>query len=131
MIRLLVTILLQFISSAIGLLLASLVLPGFHIEAVGFLVSLIFFVGIGFLFEPLVFKLSVQYLPALRGGIALVTTFVSLLLTTLFTDALSIDDLTTWVIAPLIIWLCILLASVILPLFMFKKILQDKSNTTK
>lgn len=128
MIRLLVRILLQFISSAVGLFLASLVVPGFHIEAVGFLVSLLFFVGIGFLVEPLLFKLSLQYLPALRGGIAFVTTFVSLLLTTIFTNALAIDDLTTWIIAPLIIWLCILLASVILPLFMFKKILQDKSS---
>lgn len=130
MIRLLVRILLQFISSAVGLFLASLALPGFHIEVAGFLVSLLFFVGIGFLFEPLLFKLSLRYLPALRGGIALVTTFVSLLLTTLFTDALRIDDLKTWVIAPLIIWLCILLASVVLPLFMFKKILQNKSGST-
>lgn len=128
MIRLLVRILLQFISSALGLFLASLVLPGFTIEAVGFLVSLLFFVGISFLIEPLLLKMSLQYVPALRGGIAFVTTFVSLLLTTLFTDALSIDDLTTWVIAPLIIWLCILLASVILPLFMFKKILQKKPS---
>lgn len=128
MIRLLVRILLQFISSAIGLILASLIVPGFHIKAVGFLVSLLFFVGIGFLFEPLLFKLSLQYIPALRGGIAFVTTFVSLLLTTIFTDALTIDDLTTWVIAPLIIWLCVLLASVILPLFMFKKILQNKPS---
>lgn len=123
MIRLLARITLQLIASAVGLLLASILLDGFSITGVGFVASVAVFVVVGFILEPLVLKMAIQYVPALRGGIALVTTLVSLVLTTMFTDGLTITGLSTWVLAPLIVWLCVLLASVILPLFLFKKAL--------
>ncbi len=123
MIRLLARIALQLIASAVGLILASILLDGFNITGVGFVASVAVFVVVGFILEPLVLKMAIQYIPALRGGIALVTTLVSLLLTTIFTNGLTITGLSTWILAPLIVWLCVLLASVILPLFLFKKAL--------
>lgn len=131
MIRLLARITLQILASAVGLLIASALLDGFQITSIGFVVSVFVFVVAGFILEPLLFKLSLQYLPALRGGIALVTTLASLIITTIFTEGLSITGLQTWILAPLIVWLCVLLASVILPLFLFKKTLQaakDNNN---
>lgn len=131
MFRLLATLILQVISTAVGLLLASKILDGFDISLSGYVVSVLFFVAVSFILEPLILKLAIQYIPALRGGIALVTTLVSLILTTIFTDGLQISGLSTWILASLVVWLCILLASVILPLFLFKKTLSKaKQNDT-
>jgi len=125
MIRFLARSALTIIANAVGLLVAALVLPGFHINALGFIVSVLFFTVFEILFEPFVLSMALKYMPALRGGIALVTTFVGLLLTVIFTSGLTIDNLTTWVLAPLIIWLAVVLAGVVLPLFLFKSVLQD------
>ena len=116
---------LTLLANAVGLLVASLVLPGFHVSLIGFVVSVLFFTGVEMLLEPFVLKMALKYLPALRGGIALVTTLVGLVLTVLFTSGVRIDNITTWVLAPMIIWLAVVFANVILPMFLFKKILQD------
>ena len=51
------------------------------------------------------------------------TTFVGLFLTTLFTGGLQIEGLTTWILAPLIVWVAVLLAAILLPMVLFKKLL--------
>jgi len=63
--------------------------------------------------------------PALSGGIALVTVLIVLVLTSVFTQAIRIDNLTAWVVAPLIIWVATIVAGVVLPLFVFKKALGN------
>lgn len=125
MVRFLASVALHLIANAVGLAIAALVLPGFHIEAVGFIVSVLLFTAVEVLLGPFVLKMAVQYAPALRGGIALVTTFLGLLVTTLLTDGLRIDGVTTWVLAPLIVWLCVLLAAILLPLVLFKNVLGE------
>lgn len=114
---------LTLLGNAIGLIIASLLLSGFQVHPLGFTVSVLFFTGVEILFGPFVLKMALRYLPALRGGIALVTTFVGLLLTSIFTDSLSISGLSTWVMAPLIIWISVLLAGVLLPMVIFKRTL--------
>ena len=129
MIRLLILSLLTLLGNAIGLIVASILLSGFHIQPLGFIVSALFFTGIEILLKPFILKMSIKYIPALRGGIALVTTFVGLLLTTLFTNGLRIDDVTTWIAAPLIIWLAVVLAGIMLPMFLFKQALSDSDKS--
>ena len=73
-------------------------------------------------------KMAIRYLPAIRGGIALVTTFVGLLLTSMFTAGVEISGVTTWILAPLIIWVSVLLAGILLPLVLFKNILREGAN---
>lgn len=124
MLRFLASTTLYLLANAIGLFVASLVLDGFHINAIGFLVSLLFFTVAGVVLGPFILKMSLRYVPALSGGIALVTTFAGLFLTTLFTDGLTINGLSTWIMAPLIIWVVVLLAGILLPLVLFKKTLQ-------
>ena len=75
--------------------------------------------------DPLILKMSIRYVPALRGGIALVTTLVSLIITSWITDGLQIEGLDTWILATLIVWLFGLIASLLLPVFIFKKALSD------
>ena len=125
MIRFLASVALHLLANAAGLLIASLVLPGFHIEVLGFVVSVLLFTAVEVLLGPFVLKMAVQYAPALRGGIALVTTFLGLLVTTWLTDGLRIEGITTWVFAPLIVWLCVLLAAILLPMVLFKNVLAE------
>lgn len=125
MIRFLARLALTLLGNAIGLLVAALLLPGFHISPIGFVFSVLFFTGVELLLEPFILSMAIKYIPALRGGIALVTTLVGLLLTTIFTSGLSIDNLTTWLLAPLVIWLAVVVAGIVLPLFLFKKILGE------
>lgn len=131
MLRLLAVTTLELIANAIGLLLASWILDGFDIDLWGFVIAVAIFTAAKFILDPLLTKMAIKYVTVLRGGVALVTTFVGLLLTTLLTSGLSITGITTWVLATLIVWLCGVLAAIVLPLFLFKKILQDvrKSNT--
>lgn len=132
MFRFLASATLYLLGNAIGLIVASLVLSGFRITASGFLLSLVFFTLAEIVLGPFIIKVSLQYVPALRGGIALVTTFVVLLLTTIFTDAVSIVGVSSWFLAPLIIWGSTLLAGIILPLFLFKKTMaaaKDKKQS--
>lgn len=130
MIRFIATAVITLLANALGLIIASLLLDGFSVEPIGFVVSVIFFTGVEILLEPFIVKMAVRYLPALRGGIALVTTLVGLLLTSIFTDGLQIQGFSTWVLAPLIIWLSVLLAGILLPLVIFKKTMQKvKQNS--
>lgn len=125
MLRFLARTTLTLFANALGLLVAALVLPGLHINVFGFVFSVLFFTGLELLLEPFVLSMALKYMPALRGGIALVTTFLGLFLTNIFTSGLSIEGVSTWLLAPLIIWVSVVLAGVVLPLFLFKKVLGE------
>jgi len=128
MVRFLASTALHLLGNAVGLLVAALVLPGFKLQALGFVVSLLFFTAVEVLLGPFVLKMAVTYAPALRGGIALVTTFIGLLLTTIFTSGLRIEGTTTWILAPLIVWLSVLLAAILLPMVLFKNVLAEAKD---
>ena len=134
MIRFLATVALGVLANAAGLFLASLILDGVSITLFGFSVSVLLFTVASLVLSPFILKVSIRYMPALSGGVALVTTFVSLFLTTLLTDGLRIEGLVTWILAPLVVWLSVVVASVVLPLFLFKKALgrvAEKNRQTE
>jgi hypothetical protein len=123
MLRLMATIALELMANAVGLLVTASLLPGFSINILGFAVVLAIFTAAKFVLGPLLTKLSWRYVRALNGGVALVTTFVGLLITSLTTNGLVIRGIDTWLYSTLIVWLCGVLAALILPLFLFKKVL--------
>ena len=124
MLRFLASTVITLAANAIGLLVAAVALSGFEVNAVGFIVSVGLFTLVEVLFEPFIISMALRYVPALRGGIALVTTVVGLLAVVTFTDGIQIDGFTTWLFAPLIIWLTVVVATLVLPLVMFKKTLS-------
>lgn len=130
MLRFLATTLLTLLGNALGLLVTAWILAGFNLSAHGFVWSVVFFTIAQIILAPFIFKMAVDYMPAFRGGVALVTILVVLALTTLFTGGLTIDGVIPWVLAPLIIWLVTILAGVLLPLFLFKKTLGKMKNDT-
>ena len=129
MIKFIARAVLVLLANATGIILATVLLSGFSIYLSGFITSVVFFTIFELLFEPFIVKMAVRYLPALRGGIALVTTFVGLLLTSLFTSGLEIQGLSTWLLASLIIWITVVIMGVVLPMFLFRNILQTAKSS--
>lgn len=128
MIRLMARMVLELLANAVGLLVAAWMLDGFSMTTTAFVIVVVVFSALKFVLDPLIMKMSIQSVPALRGGVALVTTFVSLVITSLVNDGLQIDGVDTWILATLIVWLFGLIASLLLPVFVFKKVLSDDEN---
>lgn len=128
MVRMIATIVLELAASAVGLLVASWVLAGFQLQLSGFLWAIGIFTAARLILAPLIFKISFKHARALTGGIALVTTFVGLLVTTWLTSGLVISGLSAWVIGTLIVWLFGVLAMLLLPLVLFKKALASRNT---
>jgi uncharacterized membrane protein YvlD (DUF360 family) len=122
---------LSLLANALALLAASILLTGFTIKGLAFVVAVCIFTASTVILEPLITKIARQNAPYLLGGIALVTTFVGLLVTTLVTDGLSITGIATWVIATLIIWLATIVASLVLPRFLFQEVLGNHRKAKK
>jgi len=126
MLRFLAAVVLRLLANAAGLLIAAAVLDGFTVTASAFVWVVILFTLVEVVLDPLVIKISIQYAPVLRGGVALVTTLVGLIVVTIVSDGLQIDGATAWVVGTLIVWLGGVLAALILPLFLFKKVRQER-----
>lgn len=128
MVRFFVQTLLSIIANAIGLVLASLLLDDFSITGFSFIVAVVFFTFVTAILGPFITKLALTNAPFLMGGIALVTTLVGLILTQALTSGIKISGLSTWAVATLVVWLFSVTANVILPLFLFKKMLNKNGS---
>ncbi|GAA2464885.1 phage holin family protein [Agromyces soli] len=120
MVRFLIRLAISLVTAALGLLVASWVLPDFHLEWGGFLVAIIVFSVAQAILGPFVFNLARQYAAAVLGGIGLVTTFLALLIASLFPGGIHIDGAVTWVLATLIVWIITALGGWLLPLIFLK-----------
>lgn len=91
-----------------------------------FVSTVVLFSVIEVFVSPLLTKVSVKNMPALSGGVALVTTFVGLWVTSFWLSGFEIGGLRNLFLATFIVWLGALLAGVILPMFLFKKYRDNK-----
>lgn len=126
MLRFIAVTVLELAANAIGLVIAAVILPGFRMDVLGFVVVVAIFTLVKFVLGPLIAQMAVRYVRALQGGVALVTTFVGLLVTAWLSTGLTIAGIDTWILATLIVWLCGVLAAIVLPLFLFKSVLSGK-----
>jgi uncharacterized membrane protein YvlD (DUF360 family) len=116
----------MLVANAVGLIVAAAVLDGMTLDAAGFIVAVIAFTVAFALMQPF---LAVQLRrggSAALGGVALIATLASLIITTLITDGLSISGAGTWVAATVIVWVAALLAAFILPFLGLKKYLEER-----
>jgi hypothetical protein len=120
MIRLLISALLRLAASAVGLLVANLILDDMSIEWKGFIVAVLIFTGVQVIVEPLMMRIALTSAPALRGGVALIAVLIGLIVTDLLFDGVSISGFTTWALATVIVWLAAMLAAFILPLIFLR-----------
>lgn len=130
MIRLLVSTVIHLAANAVGLLLAAVLLDGMTISGGAFLLAVVFFTVVEVVVGPMIRQMAVKKANALLGGTALVVTLLGLLITSVVSDGLSIEGLSTWVMATVIVWLASLLATILLPIVFVKRKVEERRATT-
>ena len=128
MIRLLVRLLIAFASNGVGLIVAAAVLEGMTLNATGFVVSVVIYTILFALLQPFLVSVLRRSPGPVLGGVALIATLVSLIVTTLLTDGLSISGIGTWFAATVIVWLASVLAAFVLPFLGLKKYLDERGR---
>jgi uncharacterized membrane protein YvlD (DUF360 family) len=128
-IRLIVRTAIMLAANAVGLLVAAAVLDGFHLSAGGFVLAVVIFTVALALMTP--FLASVlrrnRSSSSALGGVALIATLASLIITAIVSDGLSIDGIGDWIAGTVIVWLAALLAAFVLPFLGLKKYLEERS----
>jgi hypothetical protein len=127
-IRLLVRTVIVLLGNAVGLIVASLVFDDFEIDVTGFVVSVIVFTLAVALLGPFLENMlrRNRSSAAALGGVALLSTFVALLVTDLVSDGVSISGIGTWIGATVVVWLASLLAVFILPFLGLRRYLEER-----
>lgn len=112
-------------SAAIGLIVADLILEGFVIEWRnwwGFVLAIVIFAVLQSILAPWLARVAKRNAPAFLGGIGIISTFVALVVVVLIPGAgLRIEDLVSWILAPVVVWLVTALATLLLPMIFIKK----------
>jgi putative membrane protein len=111
-VRLAVRIVLAVVANAIALLIAAALLDGVRIDATGFVIAVAIFSLASLLLRPILAWIVLRWARPLLGVIALVTTFVLLLVTDLLSDGLEIEGTLDWVLATVIVWLATMIYDV-------------------
>jgi putative membrane protein len=126
MIRLLISALLHLAANAVGLLVAASTLEGMSVDGAAFAIAVGIFTVVQLVVGPMIRQAALKNANALIGSTALVVTFVGLLVTSLISDGLSIEGVSTWVLATVIVWVAALLAALVLPLIFVKKVVEER-----
>jgi uncharacterized membrane protein YvlD (DUF360 family) len=126
-IRLLVRTVVVLLANAVGLIVAAAVLDGMELDVTGFVIALIIFtVAFALMLPFLASMMRRRENTAALGGVALIATLVSLIITTILTDGLSISGAGTWIAATVIVWVASLIAAFVLPYLGLKKYMEEK-----
>jgi uncharacterized membrane protein YvlD (DUF360 family) len=125
-IRFLVRTAILVVANAVGLLVAAVVLDDMTIDGTAFIGAIIIFTIAVALMTPFMANQLRKRQSSALGGVALIATLISLIITDLISDGLTINGIWTWVAATVIVWAGALLAAFILPYLGLKKYLAEK-----
>ena len=128
MVRLFFRTLIALIGNAVGLLVAAGLLDDMHVDAGSFVLAVIIFTVVAALLGPFLAVQMRRVGPSALGGVSLVATFVSLVVTDLISDGFSISGAVTWIEATVIVWLASLLAVFILPFLGLRKFVEERRD---
>jgi putative membrane protein len=127
-IRLLVRTAVAVAANAVGLLVAAALLDGLHLNGGAFIVAVVIFTVAFALLQPFLFvQMRRRRLLALLAA-PLLATLVSLIVTDLLSDGLTVDGAGTWIAATVIVWLAALLAAFILPFLGLRKFMEERRD---
>lgn len=128
MIRLLVRTAIAVAANAVGLIVAAVVLDGFSLNFASFIVAVVIFTIVFAVLTPFLAVQLRRFGNGAIGATALIATLVSLVVTDLLSDGLSISGVGTWIAAAVIVWLAALVAAFILPFLGLKKYLDERRD---
>lgn len=118
------------LGNAVGLLLAMLLLTGFSITFVAFVIVTLVFSILCAVLDPLVTRIAKNNLPSLMGGVALIVTFLGLIITEVLVSGFTIGGVSNLLAATLLVWLGAIIAGVVLPRYVITS-LQPSPKTPK
>jgi uncharacterized membrane protein YvlD (DUF360 family) len=127
-IRFLVRTLVGLVANAVGLLVAAAVLDGMHLDGAAFVLAVVIFTVVFALMLPFLASQLRRRGSAALGGVALIATLVSLIVTDLVSDGLNIDGVGTWIAATVIVWAVALVAEFILPFLGLRKYMEERRD---
>jgi uncharacterized membrane protein YvlD (DUF360 family) len=120
MIRFLIRVAIYLVAAAIGLVVASLVLSGLSVSFSSFFEIVLIFAVVQALLTQVFSRVTERSAPALAAGVGLFSALLSLIVTALISDGLTVDGLGTWIGAAVIIWLVSMVAAFLLPIILVK-----------
>ena len=126
MIRLIVRTAIALAGNAVGLIVAASLLDKMDVDATGFILAVVIFTVVLAIAQPFLAAQLRRLGSSALGGVALIATLVSLIVTDLLSDGFSISGVGTWIAATVIVWVVSLLAVFILPYLGLKKYLQEQ-----
>lgn len=103
--RLLIRVAISLGISALALTLCALLVDGFSIQPSGFLVAVAVLAVCQTLLAPLVGKLTDRYATAMMGGVGIIVTLISLVITAMVPGGVTVQGPLTWLWAALIVWI--------------------------
>jgi hypothetical protein len=115
-------------ANAVGLIVASIALGGFGISVTGFLIALVIFTACTALLTPFLESQFRRRNSAALGGVALIATLLSLIITDVASDGISISGLGGWLGGTVVVWGCSLLAAFVLPYLGLKRYLENRDD---
>jgi uncharacterized membrane protein YvlD (DUF360 family) len=127
-IRLFFRTLIALIGNAVGLLVAAAILDDMHVDAASFVLAVIIFTVVAALLGPFLAVQMRRVGPSALGGVSLIATFVSLVVTDLISDGFSISGAVTWIEATVIVWLASLLAVFVLPFLGLRRFVEERRD---
>ncbi len=125
MVRFLVSTLISCLASAVGLIVAALVLEDMTLNGSAFFIAVIIFTVVNAIATPFLANVARKGATALLGAVALLSTLLALIVTHAVNDGFAITGLSTWVIAAVIVWLAGLVAAIIIPVLLVKAGVQS------
>ena len=124
MVKFFVSTAVLILANGIGLLIAAILLPGFRIDPLAFVVAVLIFSIVQAVLGPFITKVALKNFPQALGGIALVIVFVGLFVTDLLMPSMEIGGISNWLAATLLVWLGSLIATILLPIYVFKQVAE-------
>ena len=128
MIRLLVRVVVAVAANAVGLLVAAALLDGVHLNGGAFVLAVVIFTAVAALLQPFLFMQMRRRMVVALVVAPLLATLVSLIVTDLLSDGLTINGAGTWIGATVIVWLTALLAAFILPFLGLRKFMEERRD---
>lgn len=111
---------LHLATSAVAIIVAALILPGFRLHFFGFVTAVVVFTIAQGLLTGLVSKLATKHAPAISGAASLISTFLALLIASVFGGGANIHGFFTWILATVIVWAVSAAGAMVRPKIMAK-----------
>jgi uncharacterized membrane protein (DUF2068 family) len=127
--RLVLSIALQLVANAIGIIVAAAILEDMSLDAGGFFIAVGVFTLISIVVSPMIRQAALRRSSAMLGSSALIVSLLALIGTVRLTDGMMISGVGTWVLAAVIVWLAGLVATALLPFVIFKRLREDRNTT--